>query len=86
MLRTAASYPEYRDNAARVRLVETTAAQYYGAGYQDIENRVPKIDNTCTELDWQPRVTMLQALTEIFDAYRGETRVAGALLDQDSRS
>ncbi len=86
MLATAARYPEYRDNAARVQLVETTAAEYYGAGYQDVENRVPKIDNTCVELGWQPRITMQQALKEIFDAYRGETGLASALLEQDSRS
>jgi len=85
MLRVAAVYPEYRDNAARVKLVETTAAEYYGTGYQDVENRVPKIDDTCAELDWRPRVTMQQALTEIFEAYRGETRVASALIEQEPR-
>ena len=68
---------------ARVRLVETTAAEYYGAGYQDVENRVPKIDDTCAELGWSPRVTMQQALQQIFEAYRGETGLASALLEQE---
>ncbi len=86
MLRAAATYPEYRDSAARVRLVETTAAEYYGAGYQDVENRVPKIDDTCTELDWRPRVSMQQALQEIFEAYRGQTRLASALIEQEPRA
>jgi nucleoside-diphosphate-sugar epimerase len=86
MLRIAADYPEYRDNAARVRLVQTSASEYYGAGYQDVENRVPKIDDTCAELDWRPRVTMQQALIEIFEAYRGETRAAGALIEQEPRA
>src|SRR5512141_2970367 len=36
MLDLALTYPEYRDTAARVRIVETTAAEYYGAGYQDV--------------------------------------------------
>ena len=41
-----------------MRIVETTAADYYGAGYQDVQNRVPKIANTCADLDWQPTVPM----------------------------
>src|SRR4051794_2444806 len=45
MLRLAARYPEYRDTAARVRLVDTPAEDYYGSGYQDVQNRVPRIDN-----------------------------------------
>ncbi|HEY1725672.1 MAG TPA: bifunctional UDP-4-keto-pentose/UDP-xylose synthase [Steroidobacteraceae bacterium] len=81
MLRVAASYPEYQVNAAKVRLTDTTAAEYYGEGYQDVENRVPKIDNTRSDLDWSPRVTMPQALRQIFDAYRGEIGQAAQLLE-----
>jgi nucleoside-diphosphate-sugar epimerase len=85
MLRIAATYPEYRVNAAKVRLVDTTAAEYYGKGYQDVENRVPKIDNTCADLEWSPRVSMQEALRQIFDAYRGEIAQAGQLLEQEVR-
>ncbi len=62
MLDLALTYPEYRETAARVRIVETTAAEYYGKGYQDVQNRVPKIANTCADLDWRPRVPMNEAL------------------------
>jgi nucleoside-diphosphate-sugar epimerase len=86
MLRVAATYPEYRANAAKVQLIETTSAEYYGQGYQDIENRVPKIDNTRADLDWTPRVSMSEALRQIFDAYRGEIGEAGRLLELDPRS
>src|SRR5947199_135393 len=54
MLDLALTYPEYRDSAAKVQLVETTADAYYGRGYQDVQNRVPKIDNTSAELGWHP--------------------------------
>ena len=76
MLEVAASMPEYRDNAARVELLDTTAAAYYGAGYQDVQNRVPKIDNTRSDLGWAPQVLMQDALVRIFEAYR--THVADA--------
>jgi nucleoside-diphosphate-sugar epimerase len=81
MLRIAAGYAEYRTQAARVRLVDVSASEYYGRGYQDIEHRVPRIDNTCAELGWAPRVSMQQALQDIFEAYRGHTTQASELLE-----
>jgi len=81
MLELATRYPEYRDLAAQVRIVETTADQYYGKGYQDVQNRVPKIDNTCADLGWRPRVAMDEALLRIFDAYRGQVAEARRLVE-----
>jgi len=81
MLDLAMEYPEYRDSAAKVKIVETTAADYYGKGYQDVQNRVPKIENTCRDLNWKPEVTMQQALKGIFDAYRGQVAEARKLVE-----
>jgi nucleoside-diphosphate-sugar epimerase len=77
----ATQYPEYASGAAQVKIVETTSGAYYGAGYQDVQNRVPKITNTCEELDWKPTTTMADALKKIFDAYRGQVAAAQALMD-----
>jgi nucleoside-diphosphate-sugar epimerase len=79
MLDLAKSYPEYRDNAAKVQLVDVSSGEYYGKGYQDVQNRVPKIDNTMSELGWAPKVDMPTALKHIFDAYRGQLEDARAL-------
>ncbi len=81
LLTLAAEYPEYRDNAAKVQMVETTSGAYYGAGYQDVQNRVPKIDNTQADLDWQPRVSMDDALRGIFEYYRTQIVLARDLMD-----
>jgi len=81
MLDLALTYPEYRDTAARVRIVETTSVEYYGKGYQDVQNRVPKITNTCADLDWKPLVAMDDAVHRIFDAYRGQVAEARLLVD-----
>jgi len=81
MLELAKSYPEYRDTAAKVKLVETTSGEYYGKGYQDVQNRVPKIENTMKDLGWAPKVTMEDALKGIFDAYRKELDEARHLMD-----
>jgi nucleoside-diphosphate-sugar epimerase len=77
----ALGYPEYRVNARKVKLVITTAARYYGKGYQDMQNRVPKIANTRSDLGWRPRVGMRTALQRIFDAYRTRVAEARRLID-----
>ena len=81
MLELAATYPEYRDNAARVRLLDVSSGEYYGRGYQDVQNRVPAIDNTKQELGWSPQVDMPTALRRIFDAYRGQLQAARDLAE-----
>ena len=81
MLTLAADYPEYAESARKVQLLETTSGQYYGAGYQDVQNRVPKISNTCAELGWAPKTMMAETLRNIFDAYRGQVGEARALMD-----
>lgn len=81
MLDLAYTYPEYEPTARKVQVVETTSAEYYGKGYQDVQNRVPKIDNTCRDLGWQPGVTMQDALVNIYEAYRGHVNEARKLVD-----
>ncbi|RCS59385.1 bifunctional UDP-4-keto-pentose/UDP-xylose synthase [Parvibium lacunae] len=81
MLELAKEYPEYRESAAKVQLVESTSAEYYGKGYQDVQNRVPKIANTKEELGWAPTVDMKDALRGIFDAYRGQVAAAKQLVE-----
>ncbi|MDO8812305.1 MAG: bifunctional UDP-4-keto-pentose/UDP-xylose synthase, partial [Gallionella sp.] len=81
MLKLANEYAEYRDSAKKVKIVETTSAAYYGAGYQDVQNRVPKITNTCEELGWKPTTNMADTLRKIFDAYRGQVAEARGLVD-----
>ena len=81
MLELALGYPEYRDSASQVKIIETTADAYYGKGYQDVQNRVPKIENTCRDLTWAPAVAMADALRLIFDAYRGDVAQARRLVD-----
>jgi nucleoside-diphosphate-sugar epimerase len=81
MLELAAQYPEYAAGAAKVQILETSSGAYYGKGYQDVQNRVPKIENTRADLGWAPATTMADALRHIFDAYRGQVAAAQALVD-----
>ncbi len=82
MLEIAREFPEYQPGAARTTLVETSSGKYYGEGYQDIQTRVPWIENTQAELDWTPKVDVRDALRAIFAAYRDQVAEARALIDR----
>ena len=81
MLSMAAEYPEYAASASRSRIVETSSVAFYGKGYQDVQNRLPKIDATVNELGWRPTVTMDTALRRIFESYRTKVLEARSLLE-----
>lgn len=81
MLEMALEFPEYQEQARKVSIVEVTSSDYYGKGYQDIQSRVPYIQNTCDELDWLPTVSLKSALSKIMDTYKNEVAEARALLD-----
>lgn len=83
MLKIAKEHPEYKDLAAKVELIDTSANDYYGKGYQDVKTRVPWINNTMDDLGWKPEVTVEDALRKIFDAYSHEVAAARELIDQD---
>jgi nucleoside-diphosphate-sugar epimerase len=83
MLEMSFQYPEYESQARNVNIVEVSSADYYGKGYQDIKSRVPYIENTCTELEWAPKVDVKIALGKIMHTYRHEVAAARALLDRN---
>jgi len=83
MLDIAREFPEYQPGAAEVELIDVSADDYYGKGYQDIQTRVPWIDNTKQELGWEPQVSLRDALMEVFEAYRAEVAEARALIDAE---
>jgi nucleoside-diphosphate-sugar epimerase len=83
MLEIARSIPEYAKTANEVKIIETTSGAYYGEGYQDVQNRVPAIDNTMSELHWKPSTTMTDALKNIFEAYREDVEKARHLVDSE---
>jgi nucleoside-diphosphate-sugar epimerase len=68
MLRIAQEYPAY-SKASQIKIVEKSSAEFYGAGYQDVQSRVPDISHTQNELGWNPTVNLETALRNIFEFY-----------------
>jgi nucleoside-diphosphate-sugar epimerase len=81
MLEAARSMEAYSAAAARVQLVDVSANKYYGAGYQDVQSRVPWIANTTAELGWTPNVDMTVAVRRVLESYQANLAAASALVD-----
>ena len=76
--------PEYSVSAKKVKLLDVSADDYYGKGYQDVENRLPSIEHTRKELGWEPKVDMKIALRKLFEFYRGHVAEARRLVEDNA--
>lgn len=71
-LKLAPRYPYFRDNTAKVKIINVTSSEHYGEGYQDMMNRTPYIKNTMRDLHWKPRVNLREALKRTYKGYVDE--------------
>lgn len=60
-------YPKYAALAEKVKLVDTSSKDYYGAGYQDVLRRVPSIKNAKQYLGWEPKIDLTTGLKKTLD-------------------
>jgi nucleoside-diphosphate-sugar epimerase len=81
MVAAAKKHPAYQRQAANVKIKDVSADTFYGKGYEDVQTRVPWIENTKQELGWAPKGTMDEILQTMFDAYAAEVAAAAGLLD-----
>jgi len=65
------TYPKYSRLAENVKLVTIKSGEYYGAGYQDIQTRVPSVKNAETYLGWRPTTDLKTALRKTLDYHLG---------------
>ena len=77
--------PLVAKRAQGVKIREVSSMDFYGKGYEDVQSRVPWIENTETELGWTAKATMHDILTSVFDAYAAEVTAAAGLLDEQSK-
>ncbi len=69
LLDMIATYPGFGDVKSRVKLNIVQGQEYYGAGYEDTNARVPSIANAKNYLGWQPRTDMKTAIQKTLDYY-----------------
>lgn len=82
-----AAYRTRRPQGPPPRLRTVTAAEYYGAGYDDSVVRVPSIAKAQRLLDWYPRLPLAEMLPPIVDDYlaRYEPALAEAAATTNTR-
>ncbi len=61
------TYPDCEKMASAVKIVNVSSGQYYGAGYQDIQTRVPSIKNAEQYLGWKPTTDLATGLRKTLD-------------------
>ncbi len=62
-------YDGYADVKSRIKLVDVDPDGYYGKGYEDIQVRVPAIENARKYLGWTPKTDLRTALRKTLDYY-----------------
>jgi nucleoside-diphosphate-sugar epimerase len=60
-------YPEYREHAREAKVVVVSSGKYFGKYYQDIQKRVPSIENARKQLGWKPKVDLKTAIKRTLD-------------------
>jgi nucleoside-diphosphate-sugar epimerase len=83
MIAIAQEFPVLRDKARATEVVDTSATEYYGKYYQDIQVRVPSIAAAQRDLGWSPRTDLDTCIRRTIEFYVGQegfgTRAAGNL-------
>lgn len=63
------NYPDYAARANQAKIIVTAAQQYYGKGYQDVNTRIPCVQNAKEYLGWEPQTNMETLLNKTLDYY-----------------
>ena len=64
-------YPAYKKLAEETKIVEISSKEHYGKHYQDIDRRVPSIENARSILGWEPTVDVTSCLKKTLDYHLG---------------
>jgi len=67
ILEVFSEFPDFRERAARTKLVVTSAEEYFGKSYQDILARVPAIHQAEKLLGWRPTTDLRTAIRRTLD-------------------
>jgi nucleoside-diphosphate-sugar epimerase len=86
MIAIGREHPAYARQAKSVKIREVSSADFYGKGYEDVQSRVPWIENTEKDLGWSAKAGMDEILNSVFEAYAAEVTAAAGLLDEKPKA
>lgn len=62
LLSAAQENSRFAPLAEKIQLLDKASADHYGKGYQDVQSRVPSIQEARTHLGWEPKVPLCEGL------------------------
>ena len=78
LLKMFKQHPQHKKDPVYSEIVIKPSSDFYGAGYQDIQTRVPSIRNAKKLLGWEPRVGLEEALKRTLDSFLEEIKADNA--------
>ena len=69
MLTLIAEHPAYTDIRNEIHITATPGGDFYGAGYQDIDIRIPDIAIIEQQLGWTPTTSLYEGLRRTIAHY-----------------
>ena len=69
MIDIMGKFKTYESIRSQVKITAQTGQDYYGAGYQDIDTRVPNIDKAIRVLGWKPHTDMRDGVRKTIEYY-----------------
>ncbi len=68
IIRVLKSHPKYTEMAEKTRLIEIDSRDYYGAGYEDVLDRVPSVAKARRLLGWEPEMPLEETVRKTVEA------------------
>ncbi len=69
-------HPDHKDDKEFSEIIEVSADDYYGKGYQDIYTRKPSIEKACRLLNWEPVTGLEESLKMTLYSFLEENETA----------
>ncbi|MEO6325722.1 MAG: bifunctional UDP-4-keto-pentose/UDP-xylose synthase [Thermoanaerobaculia bacterium] len=69
LIEAVSKYPKFASLAKKAKVITVSSGEYYGAGYQDVLNRVPSIKKAEALLGWKPKTDFKTGLKKTLDFY-----------------
>lgn len=70
-------FPEFKEQAERVQLIEQSSDEYYGKNYADASDRLPSINKIIAKLGWEPTTSLREGIHETLKWYAHELQTKG---------
>jgi UDP-4-amino-4-deoxy-L-arabinose formyltransferase/UDP-glucuronic acid dehydrogenase (UDP-4-keto-hexauronic acid decarboxylating) len=69
-------HPEHKKDKTYSDIIDTSADEYYGKGYQDIYTRKPSIEKARKLLNWEPKIGLEESLRLTLNSFLKENKKA----------